>query len=147
MLGLPMPQPLIARTPADLQAIAKNILATKPRLLALVGPLGAGKTTFTQALAKELGVTQHVTSPTYVLQQVYRIDHHPTYDTLVHVDCYRIKADHEVPALDLAYWVERPKTLIVIEWADMIKEHLAALQPVWVTFTVQADESRRLVLS
>ena len=142
MLGLPMGHTYTAKTPADLQAIAQDVLTKKPKLLALVGPLGAGKTTFTQALGQALGVRQHVTSPTYVLQQVHRITGNPTYDTLVHVDCYRIKADHEVPALDLTYWRERPRTLVVIEWADMITEHLAALQPIWVTFTVRGTERR-----
>jgi len=141
-----MSQSYTARTPDDLQGIAQRVLSTQPRLLALVGPLGAGKTTFTQALAKELGIHQHVTSPTYVLQQVYRIDSHPTYDTLVHIDCYRIKADHEVPALDLPYWCERPKTLVIVEWADLIRKHLTDLRPVWVTFTVRGEE-RRLVTS
>ncbi|MDP2789876.1 MAG: tRNA (adenosine(37)-N6)-threonylcarbamoyltransferase complex ATPase subunit type 1 TsaE [bacterium] len=136
-----------ARTPADLQAIARDILATKPKLLALVGPLGAGKTTFTQALGQELGVQERVTSPSYVLQHIHRLPAGQAYDTLVHVDCYRIKADHEVPALDLTYWCEQPKTLVVIEWADRINNFLTDLQPVWVTFRVQADESRRLVLS
>ena len=134
------------KSPAKLEVVARELLAAKPGLLALVGPLGAGKTTFTQALGKALGIRQHVTSPTYVLQQVYRIENSPTYDTLVHVDCYRIKADHEVPALDLAYWCERPKTLVVIEWADLIKKHLTGLQPVWVMFTVRGEE-RRLQIS
>jgi tRNA threonylcarbamoyladenosine biosynthesis protein TsaE len=128
------------KDPTNLGAVARDLLAQKPRLLALVGPLGAGKTTFTQAIGKALGIHQQVTSPTYVLQQVYRITNNPTYDTLVHIDCYRIKADHEVPALDLTYWCERPKTLIVIEWADLIKKHLADLRSVWVTFTMRGEE-------
>jgi tRNA threonylcarbamoyladenosine biosynthesis protein TsaE len=135
-----------AVTPADLQGVAQKILVTKPNLLALVGPLGAGKTTLTQTIAKQLGVRQQVTSPTYVLQQVYRITSHATYDTLVHVDCYRIKADHEVPALDLMYWCARPKTLVIVEWADRIKQYLTDLRPVWVTFTVHGEQ-RRLAVS
>ena len=141
-----MHKSFIAHAPNDLSAIARDILATKPKLLALVGPLGAGKTTFAQAIGKTLGIRQRVTSPTYVLQQVYRIDHNPSYDTLVHIDCYRIKADHEVPALDLAHWAERPKTLMVIEWADLIKSSLAEFQPVWVTFTVRGTE-RKLIIT
>jgi tRNA threonylcarbamoyladenosine biosynthesis protein TsaE len=135
-----------AHTPEETQNIARELLAAKPGLLALVGPLGAGKTTLTQALGKELGIRQHVTSPTYVLQRVYRVGNSPAYDTLVHIDCYRIKAEHEVPALDLDYWCARPKTLVVIEWADRVESHLADLQPTWVTFTVHDDE-RRLMIS
>ncbi len=141
-----MQKSFTVRTPTDLQGIAKDLLATTPKLLALVGPLGAGKTTLTQAIAKLLGMHQHVTSPTYVLQQVYRVENNPHYDTLVHVDCYRIKADHEVPALDLTHWAERPKTLVIIEWADLIKKHLADLRPVWVTFSLRG-ETRRLMIS
>lgn len=135
-----------AKTLAELQSVAHDILTTMPRLLALVGPLGAGKTAFTQMVGLELRIPQQVTSPTYVLQQVYRVAAHPAYDTLVHIDCYRMKTDHEVPALDVPYWCERPKTLVIVEWADRIKPHLAGLQPVWVTFAVHGGV-RRLKVS
>jgi tRNA threonylcarbamoyladenosine biosynthesis protein TsaE len=135
-----MPRSYTARTPADLADVAREILETKPRLLSLVGPLGAGKTTFTQALGKLLGIQQQVTSPTYVLQQVYRAHGHPAYDTLVHVDAYRLRSERELPALDLEHWAQQPRTLVVIEWADRIEKHLAGLQPVWVTFSVHGEE-------
>ncbi len=126
-------------TPADLTLVADALLGMTPTILACVGPLGAGKTTLTQAIGKALGVREQVTSPTYVLQQVYRIARNPAYDTLVHVDCYRIKTDHELPALDLAYWAERPKTLVIIEWADRIRNYLKPLHPTWVTFVVRGE--------
>ena len=143
---LHMSQTWTIHDPTELKNVAVALLQEQPRVLALVGPLGAGKTTLTQALGRELGIHEQVTSPTYVLQQIYRISNHPPYDTLVHVDCYRINADYEVPALDLEYWVQRPKTLIVIEWADRIKKHLAGFQPVWLTFQVRGTE-RKLTIS
>lgn len=134
------------RTPADLPTVAQRLLQERPRILALVGPLGAGKTSLTQALAQAMGVVEHVTSPTYVLQQIYRASH-PSYDTLVHVDAYRVRGEHELPALDLQHWTQRPKTLVVIEWADRLAEYLKPLAPVWVRFTVRKSGERDVEVS
>lgn len=135
------------RTPSDLGPFAQELLARQPRILALTGPLGAGKTTLTQALAQALGVTGSVTSPTFTLQQVHGAKH-PRYDTLVHVDCYRLKnPTTELPALDLAHWLQQPRTLVVIEWADRIKTFLAKYEVVWVALSAQPDGSRRVVVS
>src|SRR3972149_11064357 len=61
--------------------IAKKILALKPGLIALEGPLGAGKTTLTKAIAKELGIGDVIVSPTFIL--------HREYPGLDHVDAWR----------------------------------------------------------
>jgi len=135
------------RTPSDLGPFAQQLLGRHPRILALTGPLGAGKTTLTQALAEALGVQATVTSPTFALQNVYPAKH-PQYDTLVHVDCYRLKDPSvELPALDLGHWFQQPKTLVVVEWADRIKNFLEKYEVVWVALSVQPDSSRRVVLS
>lgn len=137
----------ILRTPDDLGPFAQRLLGRHPRILALTGPLGAGKTTLTQALAQALGVTASVTSPTFSLQQVYPA-HHPHYDTLVHVDCYRLKNPvTELPALDLAHWCQQPRVLVVVEWADRIKNFLEKYEAVWVTMSILPGGDRRVVLS
>ena len=61
---------------AELEAFAKELIANltpgeTATLITLSGELGAGKTTLTQAFARELGITKTVTSPTFVLENVY----------------------------------------------------------------------------
>lgn len=88
----------------------------RAHVVGLVGDLGAGKTTFVQALAKELNADATVTSPTYVLVQRYAI-HHPVFSSLVHIDAYRLRPD-EVHTIAWDRYVNDPKNLIVVEWPE-----------------------------
>ena len=78
--------------------------------------LGGGKTTFTKGLAKGLGSTQVVTSPTFMVSQVYECanDMH-----LHHFDFYRL---HEggVVAYELSEVFEDPIAVVVVEWGDVV---------------------------
>lgn len=85
-------------------------------VVGLVGDLGAGKTTFVQALAKELGAEAAVTSPTYVLVQRYAI-HHPVFSSLVHIDAYRLHPE-EVHTIAWDRYANDPKNLILVEWPE-----------------------------
>lgn len=90
-------------------------------LIILTGELGAGKTTFTQGLARGLGITAGITSPTFVLA---RHHNHPTDGiNLVHVDAYRISDADEVTSLDLETSLE--DSVVVVEWGRGKAETLA----------------------
>ena len=112
----------LSQIPAVSQALAKQLRGGE--ILALVGPLGAGKTTFTQNLARHLKIKHRVTSPTFTLMHVFpfTLDGKPC--QLIHLDLYRTKNFTEVKALGLAEFWGRPDTVTVIEWADKIKRHL-----------------------
>jgi tRNA threonylcarbamoyladenosine biosynthesis protein TsaE len=88
-------------------------------VVALVGPLGAGKTTFVQGLAEGLGVPaeRHVASPTFAL-----VNQHPGRVDLVHVDFYRVKSPAELPELGLEEAYDQAAT--AIEWADRFPDWL-----------------------
>ena len=78
----------------------------------LSGPLGAGKTTFTQGLAAGLGVRGPITSPTFVISRV-----HPSLasgPSLIHVDAYRINSLDEIDDLDLDSDLDH--AVLVAEW-------------------------------
>jgi tRNA threonylcarbamoyladenosine biosynthesis protein TsaE len=94
-------------------------------ILALIGPLGSGKTTFTKTLAKQLKVRHKVTSPTFTLMHPFeaKLLNKKTV-TLYHLDLYRTKNFREVKALGITEWWGKPTTVTVIEWADKIKKHL-----------------------
>lgn len=90
---------------------------TSPMMLALCGPLGAGKTQLVRFLAEQLGAPLDlVTSPTYVLMQRYRgrVD-------ILHLDFYRLNSVAQAWDLGLDEWLEEP-SLTVIEWADKFPE-------------------------
>ncbi len=88
-------------------------------VIALTGPLGAGKTTFVQGMATGLGVPpeRHVASPTFAL-----VNEHPGRVDLVHVDFYRVQSEAELPELGLGEAYDRAAT--AIEWAERFPEWL-----------------------
>jgi len=98
------------------QKIAKHL---KPRdILALFGPLGAGKTTLIQGLAEGLEVKDYVTSPTFVLINEYQ-GRLPLY----HIDLYRLENTGQIDDLGIAEYFEK-EGVTVIEWADRLGDDL-----------------------
>lgn len=94
-------------------------------VIALIGELGAGKTTFTKALGKALGIKQNISSPTFVLMQEFEfINKRLGKRYLYHLDLYRTKNFKEVKALGITEWWGHPETITVIEWADKILDDL-----------------------
>ncbi len=103
--------------------LAKSL--TGGEILALVGDLGAGKTTFTQKLAKRLKVTARVSSPTFVLMNLFKARlKNGRAVTLYHLDLYRAQNFKEVKALGITEFWEQKNSITVIEWADRIKKYL-----------------------
>jgi tRNA threonylcarbamoyladenosine biosynthesis protein TsaE len=87
-------------------------------VIALAGDLGTGKTTFTQGLARGLGIIVPVTSPTFTLMNQYAIGDGHT--RLQHVDCYRLSnAPAEMLDAGLTDLLDQ-EDIVVIEWADRI---------------------------
>lgn len=99
---------------ADIQLIGQTLaeLAQPGDLVMLTGPLGAGKTTMTQGIARGLGVKGQVSSPTFVIAQI----HHGVQMDLVHVDAYRLTSIEELDALDLDTSLD--ESLTVVEWGE-----------------------------
>jgi tRNA threonylcarbamoyladenosine biosynthesis protein TsaE len=94
-------------------------------IVGLSGDLGSGKTALTQCLAKHLGVEEHVTSPTFVIMKSYELTGvEYEYKKLIHIDAYRLKNGTELLALDLQKELEKKENLIIIEWAELVKEVL-----------------------
>jgi tRNA threonylcarbamoyladenosine biosynthesis protein TsaE len=88
-------------------------------VLALVGPLGAGKTRLVQGIAAGLGVAGRVTSPTFVL-----VRRHEGRVPLVHVDAYRLAGPHDLRTLDDDVLDETVVTCV--EWGDTVRAALPA---------------------
>ena len=128
---------------ASTQALAAQVAAAlEPGdLLLLDGEMGAGKTTFTQGLARALGVEAAVTSPTFVLVNMYRTT--AGFD-LAHADVYRLDRLSEVVDLALPELLD-DGVVVVVEWGPRAA---AALPPehLLVRFAADPDdEDRRAV--
>lgn len=121
---------IVTGKPVDMAAVAANILSKIDKkdtatVLALHGELGAGKTTLVQALAKTLGITEEVTSPTFVIMKQYDTRAKNTdFLTMVHIDAYRIEDPKEMEVLGFAELLKTPRQLICIEWAENIEKLL-----------------------
>ena len=93
-------------------------------VVGLIGDLGAGKTTFVQQIGEYLGIKTPIVSPTYMLLKTYKIDSFQDFNALLHLDMYRINTWDEVESLGLPELWSDKKNLIIVEWADRIKDHL-----------------------
>jgi tRNA threonylcarbamoyladenosine biosynthesis protein TsaE len=87
-------------------------------ILALSGPLGAGKTTLIQGIALGLGVTDYVTSPTFILINEY-LGRIPLY----HIDLYRLEDLSQIEDLGIEEYFDKPGAA-VIEWAEKLGDLL-----------------------
>ena len=88
-------------------------------VIALIGDLGTGKTTLTKSIARGLGVTETVTSPTFTIIREYRSGRLPLY----HFDVYRIADPEEMYELGYEEYFYGDG-VCVVEWADIIEELL-----------------------
>lgn len=101
-------------------------------VVALVGDLGAGKTTFVQGFARALGVKENVLSPTFVLMKIYPLVMR-RFRHLVHIDCYRTASPDELVHLGFRELVKDRGAIVLIEWADRIRSILPR-NVFWVAF-------------
>ncbi|MDR3174343.1 MAG: tRNA (adenosine(37)-N6)-threonylcarbamoyltransferase complex ATPase subunit type 1 TsaE [Treponema sp.] len=133
-------------SPEETEALGER-LAPKlgpSSVLALRGPLGAGKTCFAKGLARGLGVEEEVTSPTYTIVSEYEArpeDPLPFY----HIDAYRLKGEDDFEALggrELLYG----GGICLIEWSERIE---AALPPrtIQVEIEITGGNSRIIRVS
>lgn len=120
----------ISKTTEDTEKIAKDFLKTclnstnkNSCVVCLRGDLGAGKTTFSKFLAKELGVKRKVNSPTFVIMKRYEIkSKNNKFKNLYHLDAYRLKNEKELDVLGWKNIVADPNNLILIEWPENVKK-------------------------
>lgn len=103
-------------------------------VIILDGDLGAGKTTWMQGFAAALGVTEHVTSPTFVIARELRGTDFP----VTHIDTYRLSSAAELEDLDIDW----AGGVVVLEWAEgLIREPTLTLR-----IEVDTDDVRRVLV-
>lgn len=111
-------------------------------VIALSGDLGAGKTAFVKAIAKQLGITEHIVSPTFIIAKFYPLPGsdapaelfenaqeeraHPHFHELVHIDAYRMEDPKEAEVLRLHELLDDERKLIFVEWPEQLGAELPA---------------------
>jgi tRNA threonylcarbamoyladenosine biosynthesis protein TsaE len=110
-------------------------------LLCLQGDLGAGKTTLTQGIAAGWGSSDSVSSPTFVMVNLYRAaDETPLY----HMDAYRIESLPEAAQLGLDDMLA--EGALIVEWPERI-EPLLPKERLWLNLTHISETERQLEIS
>lgn len=118
----------ISQNPKDTEKIAISFLedivkkgSKKALIVGLSGELGAGKTAFTQFVAKYLGIKKKANSPTFVIMKKYPIKY-GQYKFLFHLDAYRLKNEKELLHLGWEEIIGNREHLIFIEWPENVKK-------------------------
>jgi tRNA threonylcarbamoyladenosine biosynthesis protein TsaE len=120
-------------------------------IVGLFGDLGAGKTTFTQAFAKALGVEDTVNSPTFVIEKIYElgaglINNKPTpFQHLIHIDAYRLNGGKELLHLGFEEIANDSKNIIFIEWPEKVADILPS-DMIKLYFKFIDEETREITI-
>jgi len=119
-------------SPNETQQFAADLAKRIPvgRVVALIGDLGTGKTTFAQGFARGLGVVEQVGSPTFKIVSEYVGDHHK----LFHVDCYRLSGGVDFLNIGGETLLNPDGAVTLIEWADIIQE-LLPVNTIYIRFS------------
>jgi tRNA threonylcarbamoyladenosine biosynthesis protein TsaE len=107
-------------------------------LVTLSGELGAGKTSFTQGMAEAFGITEAITSPTFVLEKIYELPSGASFARLVHLDVYRLEGDASLAPLGFHDLYADSKNLIVLEWPELVSSQLPEADHA-LTLSVEGD--------
>ncbi|MDO8554944.1 MAG: tRNA (adenosine(37)-N6)-threonylcarbamoyltransferase complex ATPase subunit type 1 TsaE, partial [bacterium] len=125
----------ISRSVQQTHKIAKEVLdkvlpfsfiSGKAVVVALEGDLGSGKTHFVQGFAEHLGIKEKITSPTFVILKKFKIPRQggTGIKNLIHIDAYRIEKPEEILELRWDEFINDPDNIILVEWADKIRNIL-----------------------
>lgn len=131
-----------SHSPQETEALGQRLAAElRPgQVIALRGDLGAGKTAFTRGLARGLGITDPVTSPTYTIVNEYPQGRIP----LFHFDMYRLTGPDDLFDIGWEDYLDRGG-VCVVEWSENVAEALE--NPVTVTIRkVAGREEERIII-
>ena len=131
----------ITTSPAETEAVGAALakILTPGAILAYRGDLGAGKTAFTRGLAKGLGCTDMVTSPTYTIVNEYLSGRLP----LFHFDMYRLRSSDDLWDIGWDDYLDRGG-VCAVEWSENVDD--AMENAIFVTIEKTGEDSRRITI-
>lgn len=131
----------------DAEAVSfVNLLKPNPEsatLVTLSGELGAGKTAFTKAVSRTLGIEEAVTSPTFVLEKIYLLPEGRLFKRLIHIDAYRLEKGSDLAPLGFDEFMQEASNLILLEWPEKVVGALPTPSK-HIFLTVLPDGSRTI---
>ena len=142
-----LPFIITSSTPEETQELGKRIapLLEMGSVVALRGPLGAGKTCLIKGIARGLGIEEEITSPTYTIVSEYEIPNSEKYGrtiTFYHIDAYRLEGNDDFSGLGGEEMVFG-NGISVIEWSDRIPNFIL---PAAIRVDIEIQEnSKRLI--
>ena len=131
----------LTNSPAETEAVGAALARVLPAgtILAYRGDLGAGKTAFTRGLARGLGYTDPVTSPTYTIVNEYLGGRLP----LFHFDMYRLGSSDDLWDIGWEDYLARGG-ICAVEWSENVDD--AMENAVYVTIEKTGEESRKITI-
>ncbi len=131
----------ITNSPAETEALGAALGALLPAgtILAYRGDLGAGKTAFTRGLARGLGCTDMVTSPTYTIVNEYLSGRLP----LFHFDMYRLRSADDLWDIGWEDYLDR-NGICAVEWSENVEDAMESA--VNVTIEKLSEDARRITI-
>ena len=131
----------ITNSPVETEALGAALgkILTAGAVIAYEGDLGAGKTAFTRGLARGLGCTDPVTSPTYTIVNEYLSGRLP----LFHFDMYRLHSSDDLWDIGWEDYLDRGG-ICAVEWSENVAD--AMEDPITVRVEKIGDESRRITI-
>jgi tRNA threonylcarbamoyladenosine biosynthesis protein TsaE len=131
-----------SRSPEQTRRVGMRLggLLKSGDVICLQGELGAGKTTLVQGLAQGWGSLDPVSSPTFIIVNIYR---RPEDGQLFHMDAYRLDSAPEAAEVDLDDMLARGS--LIVEWPERIREILPG-DRMWISFEYVAEENRQMLI-
>ena len=130
----------------ETQDLAKKLVRNigPGAIISLVGDLGAGKTTFTKGFARQMGIKDHVTSPTFKLISEYQGENYKLY----HIDAYRMNGSEDFLNIGGEEYLTSTNSIAIIEWGDLLDDILPS-KTIRVNFEriKSPKESRKIEIS
>lgn len=135
---------VVTKSSEETKQLARKLVKkiTTGTTLCLYGDLGSGKTTFTQGLAEYFGI-KRIISPTFVLMRNYQLT---KIKMLYHIDLYRLDSIEEIKNLGIEEIMQNKNNIVVIEWADKMKE-LLPKNRIDIYFKYVSDNEREISIS
>ncbi len=142
---------IVSRSEESTENLAKEIWQKyevhknkRPIIFALQGEMGTGKTIFTKGLARAMGITELVTSPTFALENEYETGK----EKLYHFDAWRIEDPKELRALNFEDLIKN-KSVVSIEWAERVADIISEFDDeaiiIWVNLNYGKKENERII--
>ena len=131
----------LTNSPTETEAVGERLakILTPGAVIAYCGDLGAGKTAFTRGLARGLGCTDMVTSPTYTIVNEYLSGRMP----LFHFDMYRLRSSDDLWDIGWEDYLDRGG-VCAVEWSENVTD--AMENAIFVRIEKIGEESRRIII-